>query len=142
MFKKILVAIDASDYSIRALKKAVQMAKLYRSEITLLHVIDYPVQYLDMGLVVRNMPATAEENSKLGNQIFDLASKDIDLEGINVSRKTTSGHPATAILEESNNGYDLIVMGSVGHSPLGGMLIGSVTQRVLGKAACPVLVVK
>ena len=142
MYKKILVPIDASKQSIRALSKAMQLAAHFHSEITLLHVIDYPVQYLDMGMVIRDMPASPAEIAKAGNQIIQAATKDIDLTGISVTEKSVSGNVAQSILEESKNGVDLIVMGTVGHSPWSGAMVGSATQRVLGRALCPVLVVK
>ena len=142
MYKKILVAIDASDQSIRALSKAAQLAAHFHSEITLLHVIDYPVQYLDMGMLIRNMPASPEEIVKAGSQIIQASTKGVDLDGISVTNKTVAGNVAHSVLEESKKGYDLIVMGTVGRSPWSGALIGSATQRVLGRALCPVLVVK
>jgi nucleotide-binding universal stress UspA family protein len=142
MYKKILVAIDASDQSIRALSKAVQLANHFRSELTLLHVINYPIQYLEMGLIIRDMPESAEQIAKAANQIFQAAMKGLDFNGISVTKKSVAGSVAHSVLEEGKNGYDLIVMGTVGRSPWGGALIGSATQRVLGRAACPVLVVK
>ena len=142
MYKKILVAIDASVQSIRALSKAAQLAEHFHSEITLLHVIDYPVHYLDMGLVIRDLPVSPEEIAHAGNKIIQAAMKDIDLTGISVTKKSVAGNVAQFILEESKNGVDLIVMGTVGRSPWSGAMVGSATQRVLGKALCPVLVVK
>ena len=142
MYKKILVAIDASDQSIKALSTAAQLARHFHAEITLLHVIDYPVQYLDMGLVIRDMPASPQEVHTAGIQIMEPAVKSIDLTGISVTKKSVKGNVAQSVLEESKGGYDLIVMGTTGHSPWGGALVGSATQRVLGKALCPVLVVK
>jgi nucleotide-binding universal stress UspA family protein len=52
------------------------------------------------------------------------------------------GNPAVEIIAESTKGFDLIVIGTSGHSPLGGAIVGSVTQKVIGKAACPVLAIK
>lgn len=142
VYQKILVAVDASQPSLRALSKAAQLARRFHSEITLLHVVDYPVHYLDRGLVIKDMPVSPEDLIVAGEIVMRQAKEKISLDDISVIEKTVAGKVAEKISEEAKNGFDLIVMGTVGHAPWGGVLIGSATQRVLGRGVCPVLVVK
>lgn len=67
--------------------------------------------------------------------------KDIDLGNVTLSKKHTTGHPASTILDEMKREFDLVVMGTRGHGVLTGAIVGSVTQRVLAHAQCPVLIV-
>jgi nucleotide-binding universal stress UspA family protein len=141
MIKKILVATDASEYSQRALEKAIEYAKKFQSEIILIHVFTQPRSYGTFtGLPT--IEYSEDEVNQIGKKIFDITLEGIDTSGVNIEKKTVIGHPATSILKEINEEVDLVVMGSKGHGPLSGTLIGSVTQRVLGLAPCSVLVVK
>jgi len=56
-------------------------------------------------------------------------------------KKGSSGYPASSILDEIKREFDLVVMGTRGHGVFAGAVLGSVTQRVLARASCPVLVV-
>ncbi|KUG03442.1 uspa [hydrocarbon metagenome] len=78
----------------------------------------------------------------MGEQILNATLKGIDVSQVIVSKKTVTGYPASEIIDEIKRGFDLVVMGSRGHRPLVGAVLGSVTQRVLADAPCPVLVVK
>ena len=67
----------------------------------------------------------------------------IDAKNVTLRKKTVAGNTADVILKESAaGGFDLIVLGTRGHSPMSGALIGSVTHKVLARASCPVLVTK
>ncbi len=142
MFKKILVATDTSEYSKKALKAAIDIAKEFEAEIELFHVIDYPAMYGGLGLSVENYILSDEKQDELSGYVMESTLKDIDIKGVAISKKSVMGNPAVEIIAESAKGFDLIVIGTSGHSPLGGAIVGSVTQKVIGKAACPVLAIK
>jgi nucleotide-binding universal stress UspA family protein len=142
MFKKILVATDTSDYSKRALESAIDLAKEFGGQIELFHVIDYPAMYGGLSLSVDNYVLSEEKQVELSGHVMESTLKGVDTKGVVIERKSVMGNPAVEIVAESAKGFDLIVMGTSGHSPLGGAIIGSVTQKVVGKAACPVLAVK
>lgn len=67
--------------------------------------------------------------------------KDIDIGNVQLLKKHSPGYPAISILEEMKREFDLVVMGTCGHGVFTGAVLGSVTQRVLAHAQCPVLVV-
>ncbi|KUO71536.1 MAG: universal stress protein UspA [Desulfosporosinus sp. BRH_c37] len=142
MFKKILVATDASEYSRRALKTALELAKTFGGEVELLNVMYIREAYwgYNMAYSILIPPEQIEEAGVL--------TLEATLEGINVgnvplNKKVVQGYPATMILEEvEKEAIDLVVMGSHGYGPIAGSVLGSVSQRVLQRAECPVLIVK
>lgn len=138
MYKKILVATDGSDYSRRAYEVALEMAKHFQSEIEILHVIqDYMKGESNVEVRI-----TKEQVEAVSKDIMLKTKGETDAGEINVTTLTAFGYPASVIIEEANKGFDLVVMGTKGHGPWGGAIMGSVTQRVAGAANCPVLVVK
>lgn len=141
MFKRILVPTDASENSRRALIKALEVARHFNAEVELFHVINLP-QYMGYFTESYGVGISPEQIDQIGLETLQVTLKDIDMGDISVVRKYILGYPAHAILEEIKRDFDLVVMGSHGHGPIAGTLLGSVTQRVLAHTNCPVLVVK
>lgn len=140
MFKKILVPTDASEAARRALKTALELAKGFNSQILLLHVV-YTPEALGYSLS-SGISVPQEEIRICGREVLAATLDGIDIGTVNLVEKQKPGHPAAAILEEVHSGqFDLIVMGSRGYGPITGSLMGSVSQRILSKAECPVLMV-
>ena len=141
MYKKIRVPTDVSEASRKALLTALQLARQFNAEVELFHVTYNPEAYwgytVSYGIVI-----SQEQIEQSGEAALDAALTGIDVSDIHLDKKHISGHPAAAIIEEAKRGFDLIVMGSRGHGPITGTMLGSVTQRVLAHAECPVLVVK
>lgn len=142
LFKKILVPTDASEYSRRALKKALELARTFQAEVELLHVSYTPQAYwgytISYGITV-----TQEQLDQNGELALDATLVDIDITQVVLNRKVESGHPVSIILEEiKKENIDLVVMGSHGYGPISGSVLGSVSQRVLQRASCPVLIIK
>lgn len=142
MFKKILVPTDASEYSRRALRTALDLARTFQAEIDLLHVIYTPQAYwgytISYGITVTQ--EQLEENGKLA---LDVTLAGIDTDSVVINKKVESGHPVSIILDEiEKEKIELVVMGSHGYGPISGSVLGSVSQRVLQKAGCPVLIIK
>lgn len=142
MVKKILVATDSSEHSVRAIACAVELARRFKAEIELFHVIYLSGMFYAADLYSYTNAINDNQPEQLAEQAMEQTLSKVNIDGVVIKKKIATGHPATEILAESTRGFDLIVMGSRGHAPLTGTLVGSVTQRVLGKAACPVLVVK
>lgn len=138
MFKRILVSIDASEYSRHALSIAVELAEKFNSEIELLHVIEP----LDTGMSFLHYSFSEEQIDHIGQKVIDATLEGIDVGNVTIIKKIVTGHPASVIIDESKTGIDLLVMGTRGHGPLAGAVIGSKTQSVLGNTKVPVLVVK
>jgi nucleotide-binding universal stress UspA family protein len=78
---------------------------------------------------------------KEGRAAVDRVKELGDAAGVTVETKIISGHPVKVISEESA-GYDLVVVGGLGRTGMAKLLIGSVAEKVVKLAKCPVLVVK
>ncbi|AFQ42515.1 universal stress protein [Desulfosporosinus meridiei] len=142
MFKKILVATDASEYSRRALITALEIAQKYDAEIELLFVSYIREAYWGNN-VAYGILIPQEQIDEAGEQALEATLQGIDVGNISVKKKIVQGYPSTMILEEAKKlEADLVVMGSHGYGPITGSLLGSVSQRVLPRAECPVLIVK
>lgn len=140
MFKKILVPTDTSKSAQRALMMAIELAKEFGSQILLLHVVFTPEALgytLSSGISVPQ-----EELNIYGREALTAAIAGIDTGNVSIEMKQLPGHPGTVILEEIESGHiDLVVMGNRGYGAITGTLLGSVSQRVLSKAKCPVMIV-
>lgn len=141
MFKKILVPVDGSEFSFRAVKVAASLAEKFNSEITFLYVMALPFSTSVLspevgGIIPQNI---FDELEKEGQKILSMAEE--GFAKASVASKLRMGHPAMEIIDESKNGYDLIVMGSRGLGELKGFLMGSVSDRVTHHASCAVMVV-
>ncbi len=137
MFKKILWATDGSESADRALELAKELASQEGASLLVVHTVEHSVGRMG-GQETR--VDEDERQAKIAKQIADLSAT-----GMNAESKTVQGGgagSAHAIAEVAREeGADLIVMGTRGHTALGGLLLGSVTQRMLHIAPCPVLVV-
>ncbi len=144
---KILVAIDGSKPSMRALDMAISIAKLVKEmELNIILVVPYPVQYItgenptgDMTLLER-LTTLKEKGESILNQAKDYA---ISNGVMNVHIFLRQGDPAKEILEISKDTKpDLIVIGNRRRGFIRGVFLGSVSQRVAANSECAVLVVK
>jgi len=140
--KTILVPVDFSDCATKVIKTAATIAESFSANLILLHVASPEPEFLgyDPGpQSVRDSVAKelAKEHTFLQKLEQELASP-----GIKTTALAIQGYPVEKILEEARKLHaDLIVMGSHGHGTLRNLLVGSVTEGVMRKAACPVLVV-
>jgi nucleotide-binding universal stress UspA family protein len=135
MFKHILVAIDGSTYSQRALPTAIGVAKKFGSDILVLHVSEH-----DRGrAVVYSLETPADATRLVGEAVKVIRDAGIIAKG--ELRDMAAGHVAKAIIETATaNDIDLIVMGSRGLSDVQGLLLGSVTHKVMQMSNISVLV--
>jgi len=141
MFKKILVPTDASEPAQRALIMALELAKKFDSQILLLHVVYTPEA---LGYTLSGgISVPQEEVSIYGREVLAATLAGIETGTVHIEKKQKPGHPASAILEEvKSGGFDLVVMGNRGYGPIAGSMLGSVSQRILSKAECPVMIAK
>ena len=143
--KKILVPVDGSLASEKAAIKAVKIAKDYNSEITYLSVADVRGKFAYMGDGVVTLPINHAQISAqlLENQtkMLDAFAALVDRNGVKVEKKVLAGVPYEEIIKFAvENNVDLIVMSRRGFSKIKRFFVGSVTQRVISDAPCPVLV--
>ncbi|MDD4698903.1 MAG: universal stress protein [Oscillospiraceae bacterium] len=92
-----------------------------------------------MSFDVDDLTSKMRENSE---QMLDLIIKQSDFGNVKVEREVLLGEPHAEILEISEKeNFDLIVMGNRGFSNIKRFFVGSVTQRIISEAKCPVLVI-
>ncbi|MEE3325774.1 MAG: universal stress protein [Myxococcota bacterium] len=140
--RRILVPIDFSEYANAVVEWAAHLAEEHQSEIVLLHVYHLPVEfrqvegaYLPADFWTSMNEESKEQLARYGDRLRER--------GLDVKEVTREGYPATAIEEEiSEVNADLVVIGSRGRTGLSHLLLGSIAERVVQKAPCPVLTVK
>ncbi len=134
---KILLPVDGSDHSRRAVAKASELAKLSGGEVRVLHFQELTPPKAQVG-----PPETPTESA----EIVDQAVGELQQAGVKASGETQTGMlggAAKAIVEAADQfGADLIVMGSRGLSDFEGLLVGSVAHKVIHHGNCPVLIVR
>jgi len=146
-FNKILAPTDFSEDSKLALTYAVMLAQKFSSEIIVVHV-DQPlapvmVSELNPGLDVSTMNRIAEEGRLLALRELDGTTARLREGGVKARGLMRVGAPFLEIINAAQSeGADLIVMGTHGRTGLAHVLIGSVAERVVNKAPCPVLTVR
>jgi nucleotide-binding universal stress UspA family protein len=145
VLKNILVATDFSEPSESALAYGRELARSFGASLTVLNVVDNILtrSYGADGLVLadtelqRRVEAAAQQ--QLDVLLFDEDRRVLRATGITV----TSNSPAAAIATYADDhGMDLIVMGTHGRGALAHLLMGSVAERVVRIAPCPVLTVR
>lgn len=141
--KKILFPTDFSKYSDYALQYAISIASAFSAKLYILHVIDHARQqdyFLVLTLTFEEIEDKLMEEAQ--KKLEELLSKNISQE-IEFETSIKSGTPFVEIIRAAKQeNIDLIVMGSHGRSGISEILIGSVAERVMRKASCPVLIVK
>lgn len=137
MFKRILIAIDGSDYSRLILPAAIEVARKFQSSVFVLHVVEH-----DRGRAAVYSTETPAEATRL---VADSvrAFRDAGIEAKGEVGDVAVGHVAKDIVETAAAfESELIVMGSRGLSDVQGVFLGSVTHRVMHLVQVPVLVVR
>lgn len=144
---KILVPTDFSEYSDKALRQAIDIARKYNAKIYVLHVVQEKITRSidDYGLTPQESIEVMEWNMinaarlKMEKQLDKLHhTKELE-----VVSDVVLGNPAESILEEeTSKGVDLIVIASLGRTGLAKYLIGSVARNVLKGSKCPVLLTR
>jgi nucleotide-binding universal stress UspA family protein len=142
LFKKILVPVDFSDHSTAAQETAVEIAKTFSAKIWLLHCYQlHPGGVSPYGIAV---PASYHDDVREAvlQQLRERQEK-IEAAGVAAEASASPGGPPQVIIEMAKDiGADLIVMGTRGHTGIKHVMLGSVAERTVRLAACPVLTVK
>jgi len=144
LFRQILVPIDGSEASLLAVQMALRVVQLCPAcKMTVLYVIDRLVLNELVRFSARSDKEVEAELEEQGRRYLDLARKDAERQGVAIECQTRKGDPFEEIVAAANSLHaDLIIMGHTGRRGTTRVLIGSVTQRVLDYAPCPVLVMR
>lgn len=138
----ILVPVDFSDHSHRAIGLASEFAKGLGASVILLHVEEVMVYRGVRYVEILNTEAAEEEKKAVEGKLASWLGE-LEAAGLSARSMLVAGDPRRVIprvAEEQN--VDLIVMGSHGHSPLRDIFVGSVAEHTLKVAKCAVLISK
>lgn len=140
-FKRIIAPIDGSEEAKKAARKAIFLAKHIGVDVTAMYIVDtsllakFPapedITTFDIDRYLKKDGHDALDNVEaMGNEM-----------GVAVNKKMVNGIPDQEIIKAARKS-DLIVMGSKGMTALDRILIGSVSEKVMHHAPCPVLIVR
>jgi nucleotide-binding universal stress UspA family protein len=137
LFRKILIATDGSKYTQGAIQKGIEIARSHKAKVYALYVIDTRALITTNGMPApENIYTILQDEGRSAVQQVKDAASDLDVEPV-----VLNGHPSSAIVKfAKENSVDLIVTGTLGKSGIEELLLGSVSNRVLHLAPCPVLV--
>ncbi len=140
---QIVCAVDFSDYSRHALDYAVYMAEVFEAELKLVHVVELPFlpSYSLAGVPDLSMPVDEIEAGARGQlqELLDQVRQDHE----RVEGEVRTGSAFLEIITcARETGADLIIVGTHGRTGLRHMIMGSVAEKVVRKAPCPVLSVR
>ncbi len=142
---KILCPTDFSENSEHAMKYALTLATLSKAELLLFHVVEpisYPQSTELFEPVVDEISLTMKMEAAFQKQLEDQVAA-LKNEYPRISGKIVTGTTFLEIIQAARDeGVDMIVMGTHGRTGLAHVLIGSVAERVVREAPCPVLTVK
>ena len=138
MIETILVAFDGSDQSRKAFDLGLEMAVKFNAKLLVVGVVRLPEPAISIeidAMLDRGRTHFAEEFEKLGAQARE--------QNVDLLTHVAIGHPAEQILRAAEDNHaDLIVMGRRGMTRATRWILGSVSERVMRYAHCPVTVVK
>jgi nucleotide-binding universal stress UspA family protein len=142
--KQILLATDFSEPSAAALEYAKALADAFGGSIHVLHVLeDLAAHAWTTEVYVAALPGVHEEMERQARERLDAVVSPQERDRYGVRTELRTGSPFVEIVRYAKDEkIDLIIMGTHGRGPIAHMLLGSVAERVVRKAPCPVLTVR
>ena len=138
MFKNILMAFDGSECSLNALRYAINIAEKYNACLWLVHAYPHTSDLLGYA----DYEKWFSKRKGAGQAVLDSALEGLGETSVEVREELLEGPEAEAILTVAANiQSDIIVMGTRGLGSVKGLLLGSVSRKVIHYATCPVMVV-
>jgi nucleotide-binding universal stress UspA family protein len=136
--KNIILAFDGSEYSNRALQYAKTFAERFEATLWLVHIFTHTSDLLGY----EDYEKLYSKRKAGGQNLLDKALQELKNTRLDVKEELQEGPEAESILNIAKRCQaDLIVMGTRGHGTLTGLLVGSVSRKVIHHASCPVMVV-
>jgi nucleotide-binding universal stress UspA family protein len=142
-FRHILAPTDFSEYSKKAVASALALAKKFGAKLTILHVIEPPPYPID-GYVPPSLSTTfLEDLERQASQELAQIVPEAEAVNVEVARLVALGTPSGKIIETAEaEQVDLIVMATAGRTGFSRLLLGSVAERIVRTASCPVLTIR
>lgn len=135
--RPIVVGVDGSEHAARALRWALDEARIRGAAVQAVHAWQNP----DVGVTGFPVPKVGTEGiAEAAQETLDQAVDDQATGGVEVERSLVRGPAAQALLDAAK-GADLLVVGSRGRGGFAGLLLGSVSQQCAHHASCPVVIV-
>jgi len=145
-YKKIMVTLDGSTFAAQALPHAEALAALHQAELILLEVVpdaSSPAQVLGETRNIMHIDERQEHFIDEATQKLEDLAEELHLRQIKATPVIKIGHPAATIIDYAKEaGVDVIVMSTHGRTGLARWVYGSVADKVLKAAPCPVLLVR
>ncbi|MDW0272861.1 MAG: universal stress protein [Nitrososphaeraceae archaeon] len=141
MFTKILVPVDGSDNSYKALEAALVLSEKLGSNISVLNVMEQvPITHIESEkLLSELLEAYKKENQEMLSKCSDIASQ----KGITIKTVLLQGNPAPVILDYSKKeNFDLVIMGSRGMGKFKELILGSVSSKIVHHSPCAIMIIK
>ncbi|HXW12433.1 MAG TPA: universal stress protein [Nitrososphaeraceae archaeon] len=141
MFSKVLVPIDGSDNSFRALDAALLLSEKLGAKVTAIHVMeDIPVLHIQSEKLLRQLlDAYKKESQKILLKCSEISAR----KGLSIDTKLLQGNAGSIILDFcEKEKYDTIVMGSRGMGKFKELVLGSVSNKVIHHSSCPVMIIR
>ena len=141
MFSKLLVPVDGSENSLRALKAAIFLSKKIDAQTTVLHVMEKaPTVYIHPQ---KELEELLKNYRKESEQILAKCQEIGNNNEIELNTAISEGNVASKIIQYAEKGlFDMIVMGHRGSGKFKEMVLGSVSEKVLHQRKCSVLIVR
>lgn len=140
--KIILVPVDLSDVTERVVDQARRLAQVMGARVTLLHVAPAEPEFVGFDPGPPSVRAAEAQHLATEHRKTQALKGRLEDAGLQATALVVQGYPVEKIVQEAERlAAGLIVMGSHGHGALHHLLVGSVTEGVLRKARCPVVVV-
>ena len=142
--KKVLIATDFSDASEAAAQYAKLLAGAFGAQLHVLHVLeDLAAHAWTTEVYVAALPGVHEEMQRQAQERLDLVLTAEEQKRYSAAIVLRSGSPFVEVVRYAREeGVDLIVLGTHGRGAIAHMLLGSVAERVVRKAHCPVMTVR
>lgn len=141
MFTNVLVPVDGSDNSYRALDEALLLSQKLGSNITVVNVMEQvPITHIESEkLLSELLEAYRKENQEILSKCSKIASE----KGISIKTLLLQGNPASVILDYcKKENFDLVIMGSRGLGKFKQLILGSVSNKIVHHCQCAVLLIR
>ncbi|GGZ94050.1 universal stress protein UspA [Ignatzschineria ureiclastica] len=140
-YKTILVPVDGSDASLKALDRAIELTKFYSSKLIIAHVID--VRSYSLAIAYREpLEQYAEDNANKILTDAENRAKEAGLTDIATVKKEGSPRSVIAKKIAPEVNADLIVMGATGYGMVERMFVGSVSESTVRHSHCDIMIVR
>ena len=141
MFTKILVPVDGSNNSYKALEAALVLSEKLGSNISVVNVMEQvPITHIESEkLLSELLEAYKKENQEILSKCSDIAHQ----KGITIKTVLLQGNPAPVILDYSKKeNFDFVIMGSRGMGKFKELILGSVSSKIVHHSPCAIMIIR